>query len=171
MPNWCENIIRGEGEVSDMNKFKEFVSSDDERFSFESIKPMPKELENVQSPVNIRTQEEIDEYKEQHKDDKWVTGFPITQETYNQFMKKYGCVTWYDWACEKWGTKWDARDVQYEDNFGGYEVVYRFDTAWGPPEPIYHILMDKFPMLNISWFYNEPGMEVAGYLHEGVNGF
>ena len=171
MPNWCENVVRVEGDMEDMRRFKEYVRSIDEPFSFDSIKPMPKELHDVQSPVPIRPQEEIDEYKESHKDDKWMSGVPITQETYDRLMEEYGCACWYDWACKKWGTKWDARDVQYEDDFGGYEAIYRFDTAWGPPEPIYHILSEAFPEVNISWFYNEEGMQMAGYLHEGDNGF
>jgi len=87
MPNWCENVVRVEGDMEDMRRFKEYVRSIDEPFSFDSIKPMPKELHDVQSPVTIRTQEEIDEYKESHKDDKWMSGGPITQETYDRLME------------------------------------------------------------------------------------
>ena len=170
MPNWCENIIRIGGESQELLRFVEFVKSEEEPFSFDSIKPMPKELLKVQSPTTIKTQIEIDEYKEAHKDDKWMMeSFPITHEMFNEYIHKYGYTNWYDWANEMWGTKWDVRDGSVEDMSDGEELIYRFDTAWGPPEPIYHTITKEFPDLNISWFYNEPGMEVAGYLHEGVN--
>ena len=164
MPNWCSNRVRVTGEVEVVKLFKEFVKSEDEPFSFNTISPMPKELHEVQSPVTIKTQEEIDEYKEKHQDDAMVSGFPITQETYDSLMRKHGCTNWYDWANDIWGTKWDCHSVVYEDEFGGEEITYRFDTAWGPPEGIYSTLIEKFPTLHISWFWDEPGMEEAGYL-------
>jgi len=169
MPNWCENAVRVSGEYAEVLRFIDFVKSEDEPFSFDSIAPMPKELQDVQSPVTIKTQEEVDAYKEKHKDDAMLSGFPITQETWDNLHEKYGCTNWYDWANDMWGTKWDCHGVEYEDEFGGEEILYRFNTAWGPPEPIYHILVQEFPDLHISWYYNEPGMEIAGYLHEGVH--
>ena len=39
-----------------------------------------------------------------------------------------------------------------------------FDTAWAPPEPICYRLREMFKDLHFSWFYDEPGMETAGYL-------
>ena len=39
-----------------------------------------------------------------------------------------------------------------------------FNTAWSPPESICHKLREMFPDVSISWFYDEEGMEVAGYL-------
>jgi len=171
MPNWCENSVRVSGEYKELLRFIDFVKSEEEHFSFQAINPMPEELHWVQSPVSIKTQEEIDAYKEEHKDSEYMMrSFPITKEMHSYYIQKYGCATWYDWANDMWGTKWDARDVKLENLFDGVEeVVYRFDTAWGPPEPIYHTLAKEFPDLHISWYFNEPGMEFAGYLHEGVN--
>ena len=39
-----------------------------------------------------------------------------------------------------------------------------FDTAWAPPEEICYRLREMFQDLTISWFYDEPGMQTAGYL-------
>ena len=49
-----------------------------------------------------------------------------------------------------------------EDELESFQA--EFDTAWSPPEAICHALRDKFPDMCISWFFDEPGMEVAGYL-------
>tara|TARA_B100000427_G_scaffold110472_1_gene91609 strand:- start:628 stop:1083 length:456 start_codon:yes stop_codon:yes gene_type:complete len=70
---------------------------------------------------------------------------------------------WYSWRIAHWGTKWDLydRDVT-EDEEDVFEVT--FDTAWSPPEEICASLRSDYPDLHISWFYDEPGMEFAGYL-------
>ena len=39
-----------------------------------------------------------------------------------------------------------------------------FNTAWSPPESICHKLREMFPDVGTSWFYDEEGMEVTGYL-------
>ena len=70
---------------------------------------------------------------------------------------------WYDWRVNHWGTKWDAYDVEVGYDAGD-ELEITFNTAWSPPEPICEALRDQYPDLSISWFYDEPGEEIAGYL-------
>ena len=71
---------------------------------------------------------------------------------------------WYDWRCENWDTKWDAYDVIIEDDDmpNGFEV--NFFTAWSPPESVCHAIRNQFDGLQVTWFYDEPGAEIAGYL-------
>ena len=70
---------------------------------------------------------------------------------------------WYDWRLQNWDTKWDAYDVSVDgDDPDKLEV--EFDTAWSPPEAVCNAIRDKYPDLEVSWFYDEPGMEIAGYL-------
>ena len=70
---------------------------------------------------------------------------------------------WYDWRVNHWGTKWDCYDVVVtDDDPDSLEV--EFNTAWSPPEPICATIRDEYPDLAISWFYDEPGCEIAGYL-------
>ena len=49
-------------------------------------------------------------------------------------------------------------------------LSYAFNTPWSPPIAIYHALIEKYPEIkeNISWFYNEPQMEFAGYLNRDI---
>jgi hypothetical protein len=79
------------------------------------------------------------------------------------------------WCVDNWGTKWNACDisVDIEDK----EVAeYFFMTAWSPPEEIYWKLKEKFKIdteessLYVSWFYNEPNMEICGYLQNENGG-
>ena len=45
---------------------------------------------------------------------------------------KKGIPNWYDWNCENWGTKWDARRVDLINETAN-TVDIQFDTAWSPP--------------------------------------
>ena len=50
---------------------------------------------------------------------------------------------WYDWRIQNWDTKWDAFDVSVDDD---------------DPEHL------EISFNTVSWFYDEPGCEIAGYL-------
>ena len=70
---------------------------------------------------------------------------------------------WYDWRLAHWDPKWDAYDVVVTDD-DPESVEIEFNTAWSPPEAICTELREQYPDLAISWFYDEPGCEIAGYL-------
>ena len=70
---------------------------------------------------------------------------------------------WYDWRNQNWDTKWDAYDVVVTDDDPEC-VEVEFNTAWSPPEAICHAIREQYPDVSVSWFYDEPGCEIAGYL-------
>lgn len=73
-------------------------------------------------------------------------------------------------AVGKWGTKWPLCEDD-ADNFhvSSDSIDASFDTAWSPPEGIYYAIDAWFESkdadFSISWFYDEPGMQFAGYLN------
>ena len=71
---------------------------------------------------------------------------------------------WYNWRVQNWGTKWDCYTLEIDatDMPHGFEV--NFETAWSPPEEVCYAIKDQYDDLSISWFYDEPGCELAGYL-------
>ena len=70
---------------------------------------------------------------------------------------------WYDWRIENWDTKWDAYDVSIlDEDLENLEVS--FNTAWSPPEAICRKIREDYPDVSVSWFFDEPGCEIAGYL-------
>ena len=71
---------------------------------------------------------------------------------------------WYNWRVQNWGTKWDCYTLEIEDSDmpHGFEVT--FETAWSPPEEVCYAIREQYPNVSISWFYDEPGCEIAGYL-------
>ena len=70
---------------------------------------------------------------------------------------------WYDWRVNNWDTKWDCYDVEVVDD-DPEQLEIQFNTAWAPPEAICNQLREDYPDIAISWFYDEPGEEIAGYL-------
>ena len=70
---------------------------------------------------------------------------------------------WYDWRLQNWDTKWDAYDVVVTDD-DIEQVEIEFNTAWCPPEAICSAIREQYPDVSVSWFYDEPGQELAGYL-------
>ena len=142
MPNWCYNRVEIYIEdPEELERWKETVESKESKFDFNKIVPMPKELLDIDSNK-------------------------LTKAKSKELIKKYGADGWYRWALNNWGCKWsvDGNEVVVDDN-DDY-IQYTFDTAWGPPEEIFYTLRKKFPDVSISWFYDEPGMQFAGYLNE-----
>ena len=70
---------------------------------------------------------------------------------------------WYNWRVQNWGTKWDCYTLEMDDTDlpHGFEVT--FETAWSPPEEVCSAIREQYPNVSISWFYDEPGCEIAGY--------
>ena len=159
MPNWCTNEVTIIGDEEDLTKFRNFVKSETEPFSFQSVMPIPEELKGTRSPTTIVPQEEYDSWVD---DTNLGVGKPITLEMSNRFEREYGFDNWYDWQTTNWGTKWDVSDVEMEDSISW--VDYKFETAWSPPEGIYNELTKLFTTVDIIWFYREDGVQIAGWL-------
>ena len=70
---------------------------------------------------------------------------------------------WYDWRIRNWDTKWDCYDVEITDD-DPEQLEVEFNTAWSPPEAICDAIREQYPDVSVSWFYDEPGCEIAGYL-------
>ena len=71
---------------------------------------------------------------------------------------------WYNWRVQNWGTKWDCYSLEIDDTDLPHGFEVNFETAWSPPEEVCHAIRDQYDDLSISWFYDEPGCELAGYL-------
>lgn len=146
MPNWCENRISISGDKDKIDAFKKTALKGGE-FKFNNLIPMPEELQNTTSGwLGEGTPEQKELEKKQVEN-----------------LKKYGYKNWYDWANDVWGTKWDVdADVLAEDD-DYIEIL--FDSAWCPPIGVFNYINKAYPDLNVSWFYHEPGCEIAGYLN------
>ena len=60
------------------------------------------------------------------------------------------------------GDAYDRSEGDIDEECGYAE--FTFNTAWAPADGIYNAIREKYPDVGISWFYDEPGCELAGYL-------
>lgn len=66
-----------------------------------------------------------------------------------------------DWRIAHWGTKWDALYTTLVVDTPD-QLVYRFDTAWSPPERWLSEMEKQYPRLVFEHLYAEPGVDFAG---------
>ena len=156
MPNWCRNRVDVYSEnktdlqkvldiFNNKNVFAQIIPEPDwSKIPYNGELPQKKELKNPNGEVFTTVTEFSDG----------------TQDT-----------RWYDWRLQNWDTKWDAGDVDIEEERWGADgndelesFQANFNTAWSPPEGICIRLRELFPNVSIQWFYDEPGCQIAGYL-------
>ena len=148
MPNWCHNRVSFYSDnEQDINKLWSIFNSED---VFEKILPSPdwKNTPNDKGELPV---------KREMKD----TEGRVFHTTY-EFPDGTNDDRWYHWNNANWGTKWDV-DPEC-DHLDENSFECEFESAWSPAEGIYYALREQYPDVEISWFYDEPGMQFAGYL-------
>lgn len=75
--------------------------------------------------------------------------------------RDYGYTDWYDWAVDKWGTKWNSSSYSETSRRDGY-WEFTFNTAWSYVEPIFKCLSEEFPELEFDVAYIDEGWGFAG---------
>lgn len=135
MPNWTNNVIEITGDIDDVNKLmNDITTNDDNEITYEltKTKPIPDELQNVRE--GRRTIDDIP-YDVWYEDDDGTVR-PMMDITKQELINKYGTYKSIDWQYRNWGTKWGDCDTQVlEDTTtdNQREVKLMFDSAWGEP--------------------------------------
>lgn len=160
MPNWCNNRVDFySDDTSKIKELYEIFSGDD---VFKKIVPPPN-WEKV--PLAEKDVQEYSFSKPRGE----VGELPVVMDKgfgKGLYFKSTDSNDdrWYDWNINNWGTKWDIDGKYSEIDGDDYSFQVTFETAWSPPEQIYYALREKYPTVDITWFYDEPGAQVAGYL-------
>ena len=149
MPNWCNNTVQINH--TDKAKMYELVLAINEGKFCNYAKPVPEDLKIVAGRVGDDTNpEQI-----------------ALVEAENRNLATHGYKTWYDFAVNEWGTKWDvdAYDtVEYDDQHDKNGITFGFDSAWSPPTGVYEALLDQG--FTVRAYYYEPGMAFCGQFDE-----
>ena len=178
MPNWCDNSVYFEVDPKsndELGQIVDAVKKGENKFSLDAVIPMPEVLKNV----TRGSAETI--YGD--KTDLWWTPkksmdpfpedgvVPVPIQTREEWKEKYGADNWYEWAYENWDTKWDTdpervhSEVQVVMRNRATKIAYGFQTAWGPPFPVFKKLKEMFPYVDIKWYVSiEDGHEGEGWL-------
>lgn len=180
MPNWVTNQVKIIADEVTLVKIREEVKGstreNDEcrEFDFNSILPIPKELEGTQSPLKIISQEEYDKQEERivkgeltDNEKRFGVSRGLTQELADEYEQRFGASDWYDWQCSNWGTKWNANDVYWGDD----NEYVSFNTAWSTPFNLFVSLSKKYPQATFEIEYADEdfGYNVGQYtLENGI---
>lgn len=131
MPNHVTHICTVTGSPADVARFveKHIVpvpeKTDKRWFDFSTVIHRPAVLDETISP-----------HRQGHEQNR-------------KAFAETGFTNWYDWACEKWGTKWGAYDFE-ERTRGDDHYVFKFETAWSFPTPIFEKLHELYPELTFD---------------------
>ena len=158
MPNHCHNRVTFYSDnTEDVAKLKKIFTDEN---TFTQIIPEP---DWPNTPIMTKAVNRSPLYEPRGK----VGELPVKREdpwTRYEFLSTgRNDDRWYDWRVQNWDTKWDAYDVVVTDDDPECTEV-EFNTAWCPPEAICSAIREQYPDVSVSWFFDEPGCEIAGYL-------
>ena len=148
MPNWCNNTIEISHE--DRSKMEALVAAVNEGKFFNHVIPVPESLSivaGVAGKEGSPEQIELEQAEERN-------------------LAQHGYRNWYDFCATQWGTKWDTdpyNEVKLPADSN--EVIFGFDTAWGPATGVYNALMDQG--FAVRSYYYEPAMAFCGVWEDG----
>ncbi|MAH47413.1 hypothetical protein CMI37_16435 [Candidatus Pacearchaeota archaeon] len=180
MPNHCTNRLIASGPLPDIGALVALMQGES-AFDFNKVIPIPAILQGSSSgsgeecyaifhgdwrkafrflPPPGETREEAIKWAEvRYPDGKART----MADSYKAAVEATGHTSWYPWAIENWGTKWNAYDIKAPANGSPLESLARghdedptteaewsFDTAWSPPMPIIKVLVERFPTITFT---------------------
>ena len=145
MPNWVSTSLSVKGSETEIQRFLDGIK--DSKI-LESYVPCPTELhETVAGSVGT---DKAEEHRKQQESN----------------TAKYGYKDWYDWSYDNWGTKWGDCDTDIGHPMqlanGSWEVVMRYQTAWGPADAGFLKVSTLFPELLFTFDYDEEAGFFAG---------
>jgi len=167
MPNHCFNKVEIHCKSKEQAKeIAEFLESEETCFDLNNIVPAPNWLI---TPLTGKEKSWLVTDKKLGE----VGELPVEDDS---FPEELGVAyifastgkqddRWYDWNIENWGTKWNTYDAELLDI--NESIEYTFNTAWSPPEmaiaALREIYKEERDGVTITAFYDEPGMQMAGY--------
>lgn len=190
MPNntSCQLHISGDAKIINQLMEKHFVKDDgNHTICFNSIIPMPEELKHTtEGSVRLRG---IEIMKNQPSGRSMVlkaAGLPendvishaellgialdvCPDEFFEglsalRCLETYGAKSWYDWAVDNWGTKWDAYWGSVETETCGEQMTLSasFSTAWSPASFCINELAAMYPDIAMEHHFLDEGGDFAG---------
>lgn len=171
MPNHITNRLKFTGSKKDITQLLKGIkgkrTKDDDHHTeisidFNKILPMPKSLNITSGSLGETAHELLFGYKPKfdfmstEEKQRRFTALPEDKRKesvllalqYQSNLEKYGHTTWYDWALDNWGTKWNAYD---QSKISDNEI--QFDTAWSAPIDLMRQLSAKYPTVEIEHTY------------------
>jgi hypothetical protein len=147
MPNWCSNYVEVSHE--DPTKIRALAEAMEAGEFLNHVIPVPQDLKDTMSGS--------------YGDDERQA---LLEAQTKRNIETHGYGNWYDFAVNRWGTKWDV-DCQGQVDLHpeGTVVTASFDSAWSPPVGVYEELVEQG--YSVRAYYYESGMCFAGIWDNG----
>jgi hypothetical protein len=173
MPNYVKNELVIVGSDDRVRTIVACICGQD-GIDFDRIHPMPEELRNVTSPVQIVSEKQY--LKEaQEREARLILGtsgdnhfdrMNLTAKLQAEYIEKFGADNWYEWSCKNWGTKWGACSAEqphFDTEDENTTATLKFDTAWSCPVPIIEKLSNEYPdvLIRIKYADEDFGSNVG----------
>lgn len=191
MPNIVTTRCSVKGPAADLKKFVKTYFQEPGEFKFRNIIPSPQVVLDTMMPepgqggpaeavgdneVELMAQALLSSFPEgesiaqfynpkikTHKD---IIEFVRAQRPQVEFWARRsllcaaetGYPGWYSWRCAHWGTKWDCFGIKL---ISTDPVVFKFDTAWIFPLPIFEKLQEIYPSLMFETMSFDEGWNEA----------
>lgn len=171
MPNWIENHVFYDGNEAEIQEMLENIKNDvlgKGTIDFNKIIPMPESLNIecgsrtdkgieaikqyldklsgpiLQEKVNFEgfkdfLNKHCDEITDENEKEIWKLGVTAVSN-----IHEYGSPTWYEWAINNWGTKWNACGYESDTDYSNNGMIW-LQTAWSAPKPIFQKLSELYP--------------------------
>lgn len=197
MPNHVENLVIIAGEPEEVNRMLEAIKSDEYGYGtidFNKVIPMPESLDIICGSQTDTGKKMVSDFMsklsaqrrtELIKDDKALEAL-LNNQTKNVpdeskecwelgvkaalNVRRYGAPTWYEWAIENWGTKWNAYGYTEGSDYS-YNNNLSFETAWSAPHPVIKTLSDMYPNVAFrhKWADEDIGQNLGDRTYMGGN--
>jgi hypothetical protein len=156
MPNWCENDLIISGNIDLVKKVLEGIKK---------INPI-QQASNPNCPQDIidlvAKAYEKGELKEINDESAVDFNTAIKYPPELAYGNPLNPNDGYNWCIKNWGTKWNASDPKI--TLYKRSAKIKFNTAWGPPNPVITAWSKKFPKVRFSLRFYECGMAFKGHL-------
>ena len=147
------NMTSGSIETTAINAYLSALNPQTEDMGIEKldIKAFMELCENLSitrylsSYEGLMTSQQIIESIKYDKDQNFQSIIELGQK-YGDNFQKYGYTTWYDWAINNWGTKWNSYDSEPVE-----ENTLTFNTAWARAIPVISKLAEKYSDMDIEY--------------------
>lgn len=147
MPNWVRNSVSITGTKANLdNLWERLVKSVElEKGFLATFKPMPAVLLTFSTggTTDRETGERLSIWRDTPNGPS-----KIPADEMAAIVKEHGTASWYDWACDNWGVKWDGK-MSLEGGDGvvierkARSIAFDWDAAWSYPEPIYQMIANE----------------------------
>jgi len=162
MPNYCENDLYVYGEPEKLKEFKEYAKGSGGWIDFNKFIPYPEKFKKQDDKANRWSElknKKDDELSGDEKKEKILLSMEADERGYITDGYNSGG---YEWCLKNWNTKWNACNVELNDNIEEGILTYYFDTAWTPPLPVIKKMSEMFPELKFELRYFECGAGFNG---------